>query len=137
MYYVFMLLETSPQGMVGAAGRNQITVSISRLVIQDNRIPPCISHEQLTYFFNESFLASAQTPACYPCMGHTVHDNAMAQGSLAGICSDRIPVPRRVSVRDKTTLPNTSKFKMRGRDDIDRPKHTFAKPDFEYKKIPM
>ena len=36
------LLETSPQGMVGAAGRKQvvITVSMSRLVILDNRKSP-------------------------------------------------------------------------------------------------
>ena len=125
--------------MVGAAGRKQvvITVLISRLVIQDNMISPCISHEQLTYFFNESFVASAQTPACSPCLGHTVRDEATGQDPLAGISVFGSRSPRRVCVTDKTTLPNTSKFKRRGRDDIHRPKHTFAKQDFEYKKFPM
>ena len=104
---------------MGVAGRNQVllTVLMNRLVIQDDRISPCISHEQLIYFFNESFLASAQTPACSPCLWRTVGGNAMGQGSLDGIFSDRIPVPRRVCVRDKTTLQNTSKFKRRGRDE--------------------
>ena len=63
---LFWLLETSPQGMVGAAGRKQVvlTVSMGRLAIQDNRKSSWISHEQRTYFSHEPFLASAPTPAC-------------------------------------------------------------------------
>ena len=120
--------------MVGAAGRKQvvITVSMGRLVIQDNRKSSWISHEQRTYFSHEPFLASAPTPACSPCLGHTVRDEATGQDPLAGISVIGSRFPRRVSETDKTTLPNTSKFKRRGRDDIHRPKHTFAKPDFEY-----
>ena len=71
------------------------------------------------------------------CLGRTVHCDATSQGPLTGIFSDRIPVPRGVCVRDKTTLQNTSKFKRRCRDDIHRPKHTFVITDFEYKKFPM
>ena len=134
-----MVLETSPLGMVGAAGRKQvvITVSMGRLVIQDNRKSSWISHEQRTYFSHELFLASAPTPACSPCLGHTVRDEATGQDPLAGISVVGSRSPRRLCATDKTVLPNTPKFKRRGRDDIHPPKHTFLTPDFEYKKIPM
>ena len=83
--------------MVGAAGGKQvvITVSMGRLVIQDNRKSSWISHEQRTYFSHEPFLASAPTPACSPCLGHTIHGDDMGQGPRDGSFSDRVPVPQK------------------------------------------
>ena len=61
----------------------------------------------------------------------------MGQDALAGIFSDRVPVPQKGVGYNLTALAHTPKFKRRGRDDIHRPKHTFVTSDFEYKKFPM